>query len=239
MLERNTPKPLYQQLKDILMDEIEAGKWEPNEKIPSENELSSLYGLSRMTARAVVSDLVKEGLLYRVQGKGTFVSEKILALSPSYIGIREQLEQMGYEVKTQIVECKTMKSTGKIARNLGLLPGDSVFMIKRIRYIEDGPISLHVSYINEKYREKLSEELLEREQLCVILNEEYGLTRKKVSETLESIVATKEEGTLLEVEAGHPLLLLEDVIYDTNNVPYEYTKVLFRGDKIKIKLQYD
>ena len=58
MLERNTPKPLYQQLKDILMDEIEAGKWEPNEKIPSENELSSLYGLSRMTARAVVSDLV-------------------------------------------------------------------------------------------------------------------------------------------------------------------------------------
>lgn len=112
-------------------------------------------------------------------------------------------------------------------------------MIKRIRYIEDGPISLHVSYINEKYREKLSEELLEREQLCVILNEEYGLTRKKVSETLESIVATKEEGTLLEVEAGHPLLLLEDIIYDTNNVPYEYTKVLFRGDKIKIKLQYD
>lgn len=124
MLERNTPKPLYQQLKDILMDEIEAGKWEPNEKIPSENELSSLYGLSRMTARAVVSDLVKEGLLYRVQGKGTFVSEKILALSPSYIGIREQLEQMGYEVKTRIVECKTMKSTGKIAKNLGLLSGD-------------------------------------------------------------------------------------------------------------------
>ncbi|XCP85751.1 GntR family transcriptional regulator [Roseburia hominis] len=239
MLERNTPKPLYQQLKGILMDEIEAGKWEPNEKIPSENELSSLYGLSRMTARAVVSDLVKEGLLYRVQGKGTFVSEKILTLSPSYVGIREQLEQMGYEVKTRIVECKTIKSTGKIAKNLDLLFGDSVFMIKRIRYIEDAPISLHVSYINEKYREKLSEDLLEREQLCVILNEEYGLTRQKVSETLESIIATKEEGSLLEVEAGHPLLLLEDVIYDTNNVPYEYTKVLFRGDKIKIKLQYD
>ena len=105
MLEKNSPKPLYQQLKDILVDAIDSEKWKANEKIPSENELSSIYGLSRMTVRSVLTDLVKEGLLYRVQGKGTFVAEKIVTVSPSYIGIREQLEKMGYEVETRIVEC--------------------------------------------------------------------------------------------------------------------------------------
>ena len=100
MLEKNSPKPLYQQLKDILVDAIDSEKWKANEKIPSENELSSIYGLSRMTVRSVLTDLVKEGLLYRVQGKGTFVAEKIVTVSPSYIGIREQLEKMGFEVET-------------------------------------------------------------------------------------------------------------------------------------------
>lgn len=66
MLERNNPKPLYQQLHDILVDAIDSGTWGPNEKIPSENNLSTTYGLSRMTVRAVLTDMVKEGLLYRV-----------------------------------------------------------------------------------------------------------------------------------------------------------------------------
>ena len=81
MLEKNSPKPLYQQLKDILVDAIDSEKWKANEKIPSENELSSIYGLSRMTVRSVLTDLVKEGLLYRVQGKGTFVDTCFQCLS--------------------------------------------------------------------------------------------------------------------------------------------------------------
>lgn len=117
MLEKNSPKPLYQQLKDILVDAIDSEKWKANEKIPSENELSSIYGLSRMTVRSVLTDLVKEGLLYRVQGKGTFVAEKIVTVSPSYIGIREQLEKMGYEVETRIVECQEERSSETVAKS--------------------------------------------------------------------------------------------------------------------------
>ena len=77
MLEKNSPKPLYQQLKDILVDAIDSEKWKANEKIPSENELSSIYGLSRMTVRSVLTDLVKEGLLYRVQGKERLLQRRL------------------------------------------------------------------------------------------------------------------------------------------------------------------
>ncbi|MFT3983632.1 MAG: GntR family transcriptional regulator [Lachnospiraceae bacterium] len=238
MLERNNPKPLYQQLRDILVDEIESGTWAVNERIPSENKLSEIYGLSRMTVRSVISDLVKEGVLYRVQGKGTFVAEKIVAVSPSYIGIREQLEKMGYEVKTKIIECKTVPCQNTVAKKLNLEVGAPVFMVKRMRYIKGGPISLHISYVNAEYSERLTEEKLEKEQLCVLLNGEYGVVRKVVSETLESILASEGEAELMEVEKGHPLILLRDILYDQNDNPYEYTKVVFRGDKIKVNLTY-
>ena len=239
MLERNNPKPLYQQLRDILVDAIDSGKWGPNERIPSENNLSTTYGLSRMTVRAVLTDMVKEGLLYRVQGKGTFVAEKIVTLSPSYIGIREQLEQMGYEVETKIIECGLAPCSDTIAQSLKIASGSSVFKIKRVRYIKGEPISIHISQVNPMYSEKLTAEDLEKEQLCVLLTEHYGLRKKQVDETLESVLALNEEAELLNVEKGHPLLLLRDILYAEDGNPYEYTKVVFRGDKIKIRLHYE
>lgn len=93
--------------------------------------------------------------------------------------------------------------------------------------------------MNPGYSSKLTPELLEREQFCVLLNQNDGLQRKKVSETLESVLASEEEASLLGVEKGHPLLLLRDVLYSDLDEPYEYTKVVFRGDKIKIRLQYE
>lgn len=239
MLERNNPKPLYQQLRDILVDAIDSGKWEANEKIPSENNLSTTYGLSRMTVRSVLTDMVKEGLLYRVQGKGTFVAEKITTLSPSYIGIREQLEKMGYEVTTKIIECGIDICNDTVAKYLGIEKGSSIFQIKRVRYIKGEPISIHISHIPLSYSEKLTPELLEQEQLCVLLNDFYGLKKQQVDETLESILARNEEAALLNVEKGHPLLLLRDILYSEEEHPYEYTKVVFRGDKVKIKLHYE
>ncbi|EOT28755.1 hypothetical protein C805_00276 [Eubacterium sp. 14-2] len=239
MLDRNNPKPLYQQLMDILIDAIDSGKWEANKKIPSENELSATYGLSRMTVRSVLTDLVKEGRLYRVQGIGTFVAEKIETFSPSYIGIREQLEKMGYEVATKIIECGIEPCSATVAKHLKLPKEAPVFKIKRVRCIKGGPISIHISYVNSSYSKTLTPEALEKEQLCILLNQNYGIKRKKALETLESVQASEGEAALLDVEKGYPLLLLKDILYSETDEPYEYTKVVFRGDKIKIRLQYE
>ena len=97
--------------------------------------------------------LVKEGKLYRVQGKGTYVAEqKIEAMSLYYVGIREQLEQMGYEVSTKTIECGIIPSDSNVARHLNLKEGTPVYRIKRVRSIsKKGPVSIHVSYIPEKY----------------------------------------------------------------------------------------
>ena len=94
------------------------------------------------------------------------------------------------------------------------IPGDSsVFTIKRVRYVKGEPLSIHISYVNPLYSGQLTPEALEQEQLCILLTQHYGLKKKQVDETLESILALNEEAELLNVEKGHPLLLLRDILY--------------------------
>ena len=240
MLERQNPKPLYAQLQDIVREKIEGEDWQPHNIIPSENELSKMYGVSRMTARSVVSHFVREGLLYRVPGKGTFVSEpKITTTSLLYMGIREQLERMGYQTNTKLIEAEKVSCPESILKKMYLPKESEAYKIVRLRYIKDEPLSIHTSYIPTIYGNNLEGKDLEGEQLCVILDKEYGLKRGKVIETLESTLASDREADLLSVKSGYPLLLLQDIIYNTEGKPFEYTEVLFRGDKIKISFRYD
>src|SRR4051794_27153720 len=107
-LDRSSATPIYVQLANLLRAKIEAGDWKPGERIPSENELTQTFGIARMTGRQVLEQLVDEGLLFRVPGKGTFVAQpKIDTRSPAYVGIREQLEAMGYATSTHLLEMTT------------------------------------------------------------------------------------------------------------------------------------
>lgn len=239
MLNRNIAEPLYVQVHNILLDRINTDTYPMNTKIPSESELCAEFGISRMTVRSVITELVRDGKLYRIQGKGTFVSEpKIVANSTSYIGIREQLEQQGYEVKTVLLGVENAKPSASDAKILGLNSEDKVYIIRRLRYIKNEPLSLHTSLIPAKYCVGLEKQDFCNEQLCVILSQSYGFIRKTVNETLESVEANSEESISLNVRKGFPLLLLCDKIYDSENRLYEYSKVVFRGDKIQISLEY-
>ncbi len=240
MLDRNNPKPLYAQLEDILRASIVNGEWEVNHAIPSENELSKTYGLSRMTVRSVITLLVKEGLLYRVQGKGTFVSQpKIATRSPAYMGVREQLEQMGYEIRTKLVKKEIIPATVHVAAMLGIQPGENVIYIERVRFTGEEAISVHRSYLPCALCPSLGEADLEKEQLCSVIEQQFGFKSAAVSESLESVPAKVEEAELLGIERGYPLLYLEDVNKDAGGRIFEYAKVLFRGDKVKLHFEYE
>ncbi|WHH59914.1 GntR family transcriptional regulator [Petroclostridium sp. X23] len=239
MLDRQSPKPLYAQLEDIVRQKIENEEWLPNHLIPSENEISKMYGVSRMTARGVITRLVHEGLLYRAQGKGTFVSvPKIVSKPLSQLGIREQLEQMGYQISTKLLNIDKGIPPARVSKELRLEKNTQVYVVERIRYIKEEPLSLHTSYIPVTFCANLEMKDMEGIQLCDILEKEYDLKIVKIVETLESSMATLEEAKMLSVKKGFPLLLLENIVYTTGELPFEYTKVLFRGDKIKLRLEY-
>ena len=240
MLERKNAQPLYVQARNILLSRIENEEYGINEKIPSESELCQEFGISRMTIRSVLTELVRDGKLYRIQGKGTFVAEpKFVASSTSYIGIREQLEKQGYEVSTLVLGVEVIECPPAIARIMGMDFGGQVYYIQRLRNVKDIPLSLHKSYIPVTYSPGLEQSDFCNEQLCEILSKKYGLNRSSVTETLESISAAEEEADLLKIRKGYPLLRLCDSILDKDGRVFEYSTVVFRGDKIQIRLQYN
>lgn len=239
MLDKKSPTPLYVQFEENVRHKIENDEWQLNTMIPSENELSRTYGISRMTVRSVLNRFVMAGLLYRVPGKGTYVAEAKIESSPlSRMGIREQLERMGYETKTKLLTVELVTTSARISKLLEIRPGAVVYHVKRIRYIKGVPLSIHTSYIPKEVSPDLEKNDLEGKQLCDILGQEYNCRIVRQVETLESITASAEEADLLGVSTAFPLLLLENRLYNSNHVPIEYSKVVFRGDKIKLRLEY-
>lgn len=239
MLERKSRIPLHVQIEKLIRENLSNAIWEPSRAIPSENELANHYGVSRMTVRSVITKLVQEDLLERIPGKGTYVREnKIFAKSLSYGGVREQLEEMGYEVTTKLISIEKKTVNEKINRIFHSRPNTIFYIVQRLRYVKGVPLSIHTSYVPLELCVDLEKEDLENEQLCVILNKSFHLKQGKMSETLESVAATKKEAEMLQVKTGHPLLLLEDIIMKEDGTPYEYAKVVFRGDKYKIHLEF-
>lgn len=232
--------PLYAQLEEIFRTKVSTGEWAPGDRIPSENEFNRLLGVSRMTVRGVLTKLVEEGLLLRVAGKGTFVAmSKIQTKSPAYQGVREQLEDMGLQTSTQLIRNARRSPSASVRHNLRLGGNDDVFAIERVRSADGEPISLHYSYVPLRLAPTLHEHDPASEQLCVILDEHYGLSMKYVEEKLESVPANSEVAGRLGIHPGDPVLLLQDVIFDASRAPFEYSKILFRGDKVQIQFAYE
>lgn len=240
-LDRDASIPLYLQLASLLRGRIERGEWQPGQKIPSENELNRLYGVSRMTARQVLAQLVNEDLLFRVQGKGTFVAHpKISTRSPAYKGIREQLEGMGYAVATKVLVNDVVPADERVAHALQILAGEPVHEIRRVRLIADGePISLHVSYVPERLAPVIAVDDLVNRQLCVVLEEDHGLRMSKISESLESTLPNAQEAKALKIRRTTPLLLLTHEIADPSARLFEFSRILFRGDKLRLQFHYE
>lgn len=239
-LQRDSAVPLYIQLEEILRARIAAGEWTTDQRLPSENELNKAYGLSRMTARAVLTKLVNDGVVFRVPGKGTFLAPaKIDAVSPAYGGVREQLEAMGYETSTELLSVSLGPPSRVVQEKLRLVADQPVHAIRRLRSVQGEPISLHHSYVPAHLAPDLDRHDTANEQLCVVLEKHYGLGMKRVEEHLEATSAGDDEARLLRMRRGQPVLRLEDVIADVRGRTFEYSTIVFRGDKIRLGFDYD
>jgi GntR family transcriptional regulator len=239
VLDRHSPTPLHVQLEEAIKDKIANEEWRPNEQIPSENELSSTYGLSRMTTRAVITRLVHQGLVYRVPGKGTFVAEPKIA-NKTYlpVGIQGQLEQMGLSSKAITLSASLTEAPARVRKELNLDEGDMVYRVERLRTVNGEPLSMHLSFVPADLCPGLGSKDMETVQLRDILDQEYGLRASRVVESVETALASERDAQLLQVRPGFTILQLEETNYTPDGDPFEYCHVLFRGDKMKVTFEF-
>ncbi len=234
-LEQGSIIPLYHQLKQRLDARIRAGDWKPGDKIDSENSLMDIFRVSRNTAKKAIEELVQEGALFRIQGKGTFVSRpKFEQPLTGFYSFSRVLREKGLHPTDRVLEVREVEPSAIVRAGLQLPLGEKVVEMRRLRCANGEPIILESSFLPKSVIQDMSVLYeVETSSLYGLLNERYDVTVVRAKEAFEPVLIREGESVLLETEVGKPALLLERTAYDTNDQPVEFCISIVRGDRCR------
>lgn len=229
---RHGSLPRYYQLKEIIREKVRSGAWPAGEPIPSERELSEQYGISRMTVRQSISQLVNEGLLFREQGRGTFVdqpkiSQQLLRLT----GFTEDIAARRQLPGARVLERAMAPCDETIAARLRIKPGQPVFHMRRLRLADAEPLALETSIVSFIGCERLLDDDLERQSLYGLLESVYHQPLLEAEQEVEAGLAGEQEAETLGIAPGDPVLLTRRLTFTERQRPIEYAISVYRGDK--------
>jgi GntR family transcriptional regulator len=224
--------PLYVKIREALRADINKGVVKRGEKLPSEDELAVRYGVSRMTVRQGITDLIDEGLLYRRHGVGTFVAYLHLERDHSRLtNFFENSKMDGIQVSERLLMLETIPSKLQVAKALNLKEGELVICIKTLRYTENEPVTIHEAYIPHKLFSQLlqADSMVEPKDLWAFY-ERCGYRVKRAVQKLEARQADEAMASLLMVEEGSPILYKERTLFSDDGTPVEFLYCYNRGD---------
>ena len=229
--------PKYYIIKREIVKKIDNDELLDDQMIPSERELIKEFGVSRITVRKAIEELVNEGYLYKIQGKGTYVkgATKTQDLF-SITSCTQDIISLGMTPSRKVVNCEIIDSYPKRAREMELDKSDKLLTIDRVYYADGEPINRTVTYLPIKYFPDLEKHDFKEESLYDILEQKYNLKITRATRTIEAVLAEDDIADLLEVKEGVPVLLFRGTTYGIINnkeVPVETFKTNYRTDKYK------
>jgi GntR family transcriptional regulator len=226
--------PLYQQIKGLILQSLQAGEWKPGEAIPSEMELAARFRVSQGTVRKAIDELAAENLVVRRQGKGTFVAThaeqnvryrflKLVADS----GEREETR-----AERSVLECRRTRANAEVARSLALRGGDSIVQVRRVLSFGGVPTILEDIWLPGNTFKGLTAEQMAGHQgpTYALFELAFGVRMVRAEEKIRAVAADDQQAALLGVPAGAPLLSVERLSYTYNDVPMELRRGLYRTD---------
>lgn len=235
-----SPQPLYVQIKETLRKRILDGTYAPHSQMPSEHELCAMFGVSRITVRQALGDLQKEGILFKLHGKGTFVSKpKAFQNVTSLQGFAEAMSSMGYEIVNQLRSCRIVKANRHVAQRLDVPEGAPVAEIHRVRMLNREPVSLELTWVPEALGKRLANADLVTRDIFLILENDCGIALGHADVSIEAILADDDIAHALRVEEGSPVLRIERLTHDASGTPIDYEYLYFRGDAFQYRLRVD
>ncbi|MGT2934798.1 GntR family transcriptional regulator [Streptococcus castoreus] len=232
-------QPLYLQLVDALEVKIRKSM-AANDKLLSERELSECYGVSRITVRLALKELELRGLIYKKQGKGTYVSgikEPATDLSSTY-SFTEQMKKMGKIPKTKILSFEQHPITPYLSRLLELDTDIDVFELERLRIADEMPLMFERSYIPAAVFSGLTVENLEQKPLYELFAEDFQETIRLAEEEFYASIALDYEANLLGIKKGDPVLHIIRKTYNDKNILIEFTFSIARADQFRYRIQH-
>jgi GntR family transcriptional regulator len=235
-----SPVPLYAQIKEILRARILDGSYQPHQQMPSESEMMATFNVSRITVRQALNDLQNEGLIFRIHGKGTFVSKpKAFQDLGRLQGFGEAMRQMGYETFARVLSIKSVLPSPQVAERLQLAKRARVTELQRVRFLNREPISLDITYVPLAIGNRLAKEDLAARDVFVILENDYGIALGHAELQIGSTLADDTLATQLKVEEGSPVLFIERTTHTADGTPIDYEHLYYRGDAFQYKVRVD
>lgn len=219
---------LYFTIKEQLLKQIQAGVYEVGQKLPTEADLGKIFNASRTTIRMALSELEVQGLVERLQGKGTFVKRKELQLNQSR-SFAEDVLMNGQEPASQIIEAKVVPAEYPLQEHLGIPPLAPVNQLMRVRFADGEPLLYERTFIPWSLAPGLVNDYKDG-SLFAFLESQYGHKVHRSVEQLKPILADKQERKLLGVKEGAPCLQVRTISYLADQTPIEYSFGVFRGD---------
>jgi len=229
--------PKYRQLTEIIKEMIRSGKLEQGMRTPSENELIKKYRVSNTTVRKAISELLREGIIYREQGKGTFLAKTRIDQELTKItSFTEDISQRGLKPSSKVISVAVISPSHKVMSNLILNKEKEVVKIHRLRLANGEPMAIQTSYFPYKLCPGIEKQDI-TQSLTIILRDRYNLHLVKAIQSLYASLANNYDSKMLRISKGAPVLIAERTSYLSNNQPVEFLKSVYRGDRYKFLLE--
>jgi GntR family transcriptional regulator len=226
--------PRYVQIRESLRDGVQSKRLLPGQKLPSEDELAVQFGVSRMTVRQGVSDLLDEGILYRKHGVGTFVAQPQVSRDHTRpTNFFESSVTNHVEATMRLLIADILPARLKTAKALALNEGELAIRIKTLRLADGSPVTVHDAYGPYNLFPQMLQEYLESHHMWDYMDQ-YGYKVKRAVQRLEAHEADEEIAKLLEIEEGAPVLYKERTVYTEEGTPVEFTYCYNRGDRYSL-----
>jgi GntR family transcriptional regulator len=237
-IDRESPIPLYYQLKELLTGRITSDEWQPGDMLPTEEQLQEQYELSRTTVRQALKELEFEGKISRYRGRGTFVSKPKISHSPDpHFNLTAYLTQQGMEPGWQVLSAGWVSATAEVADRLGVKAGSRVYQLQRLRMANDEPIGYHITHVIPVLGEAIDENRLDQGGSLDYLHGPGQLEESYANRTIEAILASDETAKLLDIVKGSPILLIRRQVFNADGVPVEDMRAMYRGDRFQYRVR--
>jgi GntR family transcriptional regulator len=212
-----------------MLDELTVG-----DALPSERKLSSDLSVSRPTLRAVIDELVREGLLLRRHGSGTYVAEPKIALPLTMTSFSEDMSRRGMRPSSRVVSFEVQSAGAKLGQRLHLSPVEEVWVITRLRLADDETMAIEWLHAPRRFLPDLKREDLAQQSFYELLNERQGIVIARGTQTIEPTVTSHEEADLLGVPVHSPAFLFERTTEGQRGEVVEFVRSVYRGDRYRL-----
>lgn len=230
-LNHDSPVPLYAQIRELLRERIVNGAFRSEGLLPSENGMVKAFGVSRITVRQALNDLQKEGLVFKIHGKGTFVTRAKAVQSLMRVeGFGEAMSGAGHETFSRVLGHRVMRAGASMSARLQLAEGAEVMEIRRQRFLDRNPISLDVTYVPVEIGKRLVKEDLVRRDVFEILDNDYGFPLERADLKIDAMSADASLAPILAVEEGAAVMRIERLTFTTHDRPIDFEYLYYRGD---------